>query len=267
MAGEVVVEVKDLIRSFDGRKVLDGVNIEVCRGETLVVMGGSGCGKSTLLRHMVGAMTPDSGEIIMFGKKIAELPEDEKDKLKRKFGILFQSGALLDSLTVAENVSLALREHTKLDENIINTIIKMKLELVGLRGFENLMPAYLSGGMKKRVGLARAIAMDPEIVFYDEPTAGLDPIMGAVIDKLMLDLSSKLNFTNVVVTHDMNSVARIATKIAMLHKGKVIAYGTKEEMLNSDNPMVQQFVSGNPEGPVQFMQNGDDYLEDIVKTV
>ncbi len=179
--------------------------------------------------------------------------------------MLFQSAALLDSLTVEENVSLPLREHTKLARDIIKIMVKMKLSLVGLRGFEHHMPSELSGGMKKRVGLARAIAMDPDIVFYDEPTAGLDPVVGAVIDKLILDLSKKLLITSVVVTHDMQSVFRIADKVAMLHKGNILQIGTPEEIKNSSDPIVQQFISGNVEGPIQFLSKGDDYLEELTK--
>ena len=177
----------------------------------------------------------------------------------------YQSSALLDSLSVEQNVSLPLHEHTKLDPSIISIIVKMKLGLVGLRGFEYLMPSMLSGGMKKRVGLARAIAMDPEIVFYDEPTAGLDPIVAAVIDKLILDLSKKLLITSVVVTHDMNSVFRIADRIAMLHQGKVLEVGTPEEIKNSKNDIIQQFIKGETEGPVNFIDRGDEYLNDLIK--
>src|SRR3989338_9023810 len=193
-------------------------------------MGGSGCGKSTLLRHLIGSIRPDSGEVWMFGRDIAKASEDEMDEIRKKFCMLFKSGALFDSMTVGENFALPLREHTKLDNSVISIVVKMKLELVGLRGFENLMPSQLSGGMKKRVGLARAIVMDPEIVFYDEPTAGLDPVMTAVIDKLIIDLSKKLNITSVVVTHDMKSVFRIGDRIAMLHKGETLQVGTPAEI-------------------------------------
>lgn len=181
--------------------------------------------------------------------------------------MVFQNAALFDSMTVEENISLPLKEHTKLAPNIIKIMIKMKLELVGLRGFENLMPSQLSGGMRKRVGLARAIAMDPEIVFYDEPTAGLDPIVGGVIDKLILDLSDKLSITSVVVTHDMASVFRIADRIAMLYGGKVIEVGTPQEIKNTNNKIVQQFINGSPEGPISFFQQGDDYLEHLTKGI
>lgn len=262
---EVIIELRDVYKKFGTRQILSGVSLKVYKGETLIIMGGSGCGKSTVLRHMVGAIKPDSGSVFMKGENLEELNEDELDALRKKFGILFQFGALFDSLSVRENVCMPLREHTKLDENIMNIMIKMKLELVGLRGFEDLMPAQLSGGMKKRVGLARAIVMDPEIVFYDEPTAGLDPIVAGVIDKLILDLSKKLSITSVVVTHDMNSVFRIADRIAMLHEGKIIQAGTKEEFKNTTNPMAKQFVNGDPEGPINFFMAGDDYLEELTK--
>ena len=265
MERESIIEVRDIYKKFGTMQVLSGVSLDVYKGETLVIMGGSGCGKSTVLRHMTGALKPDSGSVVMKGQNLAELNEDGRDALRKKFGILFQFGALFDSLTVKENVCIALREHTKLDENIMSIMVKMKLELVGLRGFEGLMPAQLSGGMKKRVGLARAIAMDPEIIFYDEPTAGLDPIVGGVIDQLILDLSKKFSITSVVITHDMNSVFRIADRIAMLHEGKIIQVGTKEEIKNTTNPFVKQFVNGEPEGPVNFFMDKEGFLEELTK--
>ena len=262
---KIAVSVKNLHKTLGGRKVLDGVNLDIYQGETFVIMGGSGCGKSTLLRHMIGALTPDSGKIFIGDKDLTSLSKDEKDKIKRKFGMCYQSSALMDSLSVEQNVSLPLHEHTKLDPSIISIIVKMKLGLVGLRGFENLMPSMLSGGMKKRVGLARAIAMDPEIVFYDEPTSGLDPVVAAVIDKLVLDLSKKLLITSVVVTHDMQSVFRIADRVAMLHSGKVLEVGTPQEIKSSKNEIIQQFIKGETEGPINFIDKGDDYLEDLIK--
>ena len=261
---QIVVSVRDLHKSFDNRKVLDGVNLDIYKGETFVIMGGSGCGKSTLLRHMIGALTPDSGKIYYGDRDLTTLSSNEKEKIKRKFGMSFQSSALLDSLSVEENVSLPLREHTKLDPNIIKIIVKMKLGLVGLRGFEQLMPSMLSGGMRKRVGLARAIAMDPEIVFYDEPTAGLDPVVAAVIDRLILDLSKKLLITSVVVTHDMQSVFRISDRIAMLHQGKVLEVGAPEQIRNSQNRIVQQFIKGETEGPINFVDRGDEHIEEYL---
>lgn len=259
----MVISVKNLVKNFGSRRILNGVSVDIYQGETLVIMGGSGCGKSTFLRHLIGSIRPDSGEVWMFGKDIAKASDEEMDEIKKKFGMLFQSGALFDSMTVAQNIALPLREHAKLDENIINIIVKMKLELVGLRGFENLMPSQLSGGMKKRVGLARAIVMDPKIVFYDEPTAGLDPVMTGVVDKLTIDLTKKLQITSVVVTHDMNSVFRIADRIVMLHQGNILQIGTPDEIRHSSNPYVQQFITGSAEGPISFMQQGDDYLEHL----
>ncbi len=251
---KVAICVQDLTKSFDGRRVLEGVSLDVYQGEIFVILGGSGCGKSTLLRHMTGAIQPDSGKVLFFGKDITSLSEDEKEKIKRRFGMSFQSSALLDYLNVEDNVSLPLREHTHLDPKIIKVIVGMKLNLVGLHGFETLMPSMLSGGMKKRVGLARAIAMDPEIVFYDEPTAGLDPVVCAIVDKLIVDLSKKLLLTSIVVTHNMESVYRIADRVAMLHKGQVLEVGTPEQIKNSKNPIVQQFIKGEIEGPINYVE-------------
>jgi phospholipid/cholesterol/gamma-HCH transport system ATP-binding protein len=260
---EVVISVKNIVKNFGSRRILNGISLDIYQGETLVIMGGSGCGKSTFLRHLIGSHKPDSGEIWMFGRDIAKISDDEMHEVRKKYGMLFQSGALFDSMTVGENIALPLKEHTKLDSNIINIIVKMKLELVGLRGFENLMPSQLSGGMKKRVGLARAIVMDPSIVFYDEPTAGLDPVMTGVVDKLTMDLTKKLNITSIVVTHDMNSVFRIADRIVMLHQGNVLEIGTPEQIKNSKNPIIHQFVAGSAEGPISFFQTGDDYLDHL----
>jgi len=260
---EVVIKVENLTKALGERKVLDGVNLEIYKGETMVIMGGSGCGKSTLLRHLIGAISPDEGKVYMKGRDISELGHNEMDELRKKYGMLFQSAALFDSMSVTENIALPLREHTKLDEEIIKIVVKMKLELVGLRGFGGYMPSQLSGGMRKRVGLARAIAMDPDILFCDEPTAGLDPVVGAVIDKLILDLSDKLDITSVVVTHDMNSVFRIADRIAMLHKGRILQVGTPDEIKNTSNETVRQFINGDPQGPIRFLEVGDDYLEHL----
>jgi len=265
MQKEIVIKADKVVKRFGDRTVLDGISLEVYRGETFVIMGGSGCGKSTFLRHIIGALKPDSGSIQLLGKSITTLREDEMDKLKKKIGMCFQSAALFDSMTVGENVALPLKEHTKLDRKVRDIVIKMKLELVGLRGFEDLMPSQLSGGMRKRVGLARAIVMDPEIIFYDEPTAGLDPIVAGVIDKLIIDLSKKLSITSVVVTHDMKSVFSIADRVAMLYEGKVLEVGTPQEIRASSNPMVQQFIAGSPDGPIKFFQQKDDYIEQLMK--
>lgn len=261
---EVIIKAENVSKSFGDRQILKNVNLEIYRGETLVIMGGSGCGKSTLLRHMMGSVKPDSGHIFVLGKDLTTLNENGMDEVRKRCGMSFQYSALFDSMTVKENISLALREHTKLEENVIDIVVKMKLELVGLRGFEDLLPSQLSGGMRKRVGLARAIAMDPEIIFYDEPTAGLDPVVAGVIDKLILDLSKKLSITSVVVTHDMASVFRIADRIIMLYGGEIIESGTPDEIKNSKNEFVQQFIAGSPDGPISFFQKGDDYLESLI---
>jgi phospholipid/cholesterol/gamma-HCH transport system ATP-binding protein len=259
-----VIEIRNLIKNFGSRRIIDSVNLQIEKGETMVIMGGSGCGKSTLLRMVIGALKPDSGKILINTKDITRLNESEMDEIRKRFGMLFQSAALFNSMTVGENVALPLREHTKLSDAIISIIVKMKLELVGLTGFENLKPAEISGGMKKRVGLARAIAMDPEIVFYDEPGAGLDPIMASVIDKLIMDLSKKLNITSVVVTHEMQSAFRIADRMAMLHQGRIIEIGTPDEIKNSKNEIIQQFITGSPDGPIPLRRSSKDYLKDLI---
>jgi phospholipid/cholesterol/gamma-HCH transport system ATP-binding protein len=262
--GEVLIRVSGLRKSFDDREVLSGIDLEVRRGEVVVIMGGSGCGKSTLLRHLIGAVTPDHGVVELFGKDLATLDEDGLNAIRKRFGILFQSGALFNSLTVGENVALPLREHTDLDDEVIRIILKMKLELVGLRDFEALMPSQISGGMKKRVGLARAMALDPEIIFYDEPGAGLDPVMAGVIDKLILDFSRKLAVTSVVVTHEMGSAFRIADRMVMLYEGRVVASGTPEEIRTSTDPVVKQFIHGEPDGPIPLRRSRIDYETDIL---
>lgn len=263
-AREVVIRVRDLHVRFGGRPVLEGVNLDVYRGETLVILGGSGSGKSTLLRTMIGAQEPYAGAVEVLGRRIYEVPEDELATVKKRFGVLFQSGALYNSMTVGENIALPLREHTDLDEAIIRIMVKMKLELVGLRDFESLMPSQLSGGMKKRVGLARALALDPEIIFYDEPGAGLDPIVAGVIDKLITDLSRKLGVTSVVVTHEMGSAFRIADRMVMLYEGKIVAEGAPGEFRESSDPLVRQFVRGEPDGPIPLRRSKVSYEEDLL---
>lgn len=260
-----MIIVKNLVKSFDNRKVLDNINLKIEKGEITVIMGGSGCGKSTLLRHLIGSLKPDSGEILIAGEDITKMDEDSLDKLRKRFGMLYQSGALFNSMTVGENVALPLREHTKLDNKIMEIVVKMKLELVGLSGFEDLLPSQISGGMKKRVALARALALDPEVVFYDEPGAGLDPVSRAAIDKLVIDLSKKLNITSIVVTHEMESAFSIADKIAMLHSGNVIAYGSATEIKSSQNEVVQQFIRGSPEGPLTRHRTGKEYLASLTR--
>jgi len=261
-----VLEIRNVVKRFGDRTILDGINFDVREGETLVIMGGSGGGKSTLLRCLIGLLSPEEGNILIFGKDIAQANEDVRNDIRKSFGMLFQGSALFNSLTVGENVALPLKEHTELDKEIIDIIIKVKLELVGLTGFESLKPFEISGGMKKRVALARAIALDPKIVFYDEPGAGLDPITAVVIDHLIMDLSKKLKMTSVVVTHEMKSAFRIADRMIVLKQGKVIAEGPPEEVKNSDNPYVKQFINGELDGPIPFKETRENYLKGIFGT-
>ena len=256
---EPVIEVLDLVRKFGDRAVINDVSLQVHRGETMVIMGGSGCGKSTLLRHIIGSMKPTSGSVKIFGQEVTSMNEQEIISVRRRFGMLFQSGALLASLTVGENVALPLLEHTDNSPDEIEEIVRDKLRMVGLTGFEKLKPAEISGGMKKRVGLARALALDPELLFSDEPTSGLDPIMTAVVDQLTLKLTRGTGMTAVVVTHDMTSAFRIATRMIMLGRGSIIAQGTPDEIRNSPNPEVQQFIHGEPDGPVPLNLSQDEH--------
>jgi phospholipid/cholesterol/gamma-HCH transport system ATP-binding protein len=259
-----MIEVRHLHKEFGGRVVLEDVNFTVARGTVCVVMGGSGSGKSTILRHLIAAYRPDAGQIYLDGEEITRLPERELQRVRRKFGMLFQGGALLNSLTVGDNVALPIRHHTDLPEATIAIMVKLKLELVGLRDAEHLMPSQLSGGMQKRVSLARAIALDPKMVFYDEPSAGLDPIVTSVIDTLMVDLTHKMGITSVVVTHDMSSAFRIADQMIMLHRGRIVAAGTPDEIRQSDDPLVQQFITGAPDGPIPLRMSQKDYQQDIL---
>lgn len=258
-----ILKVQNIQKCFGAHKVLNDVNFEVREGETFVIMGGSGCGKSTLLRILIGLLRPTSGSVAILGQDLANASEDGKNEIRKKFGMLFQGSALFNSLTVGENVALPLREHTNLAADIIKIIVKVKLELVGLTGFEHLKPHQISGGMKKRVALARAIALDPKIVFYDEPGAGLDPITASVIDHLMMDLSKKLKMTSVVVTHEMKSAFRIADRMVVLQKGNVVALGTPQEIQNSQHPYVRQFINGEINGPIPFEQTTSTYLQGI----
>jgi phospholipid/cholesterol/gamma-HCH transport system ATP-binding protein len=245
-----IIEVTDLVRRFGDRTVINDISFNVHRGETLVIMGSSGCGKSTLLRHMIGSMKPTSGSVKLFGEQITTMNEREIARVRTRFGMLFQSGALLASLTVGENVSLPLLQHTDKSPDEIEEIVKQKLQMVGLTGFEDLKPDEISGGMKKRVGLARALALNPELLFSDEPTSGLDPIMTAVVDQLTLKLTHGSHMTAVVVSHDMTSAFRIATRMIMLGGGGIVAQGTPDEIRTSSNPEVQQFIKGEADGPI-----------------
>ena len=259
-----LIEVDGLVRKFGDRAVLNDISFNVHRGDTLIIMGTSGCGKSTLLRHMIGSMEPTAGTVKLFGEEITGMREREIIRIRLRFGMLFQSGALLASLTVGENVALPLLQHTDKSDDEIEEIVEQKLQMVGLTGFENLRPDEISGGMKKRVGLARALALDPELLFSDEPTSGLDPIMTAVIDELTLKLTRK-GMTAVVVSHDMTSAFRIATRMIMLGRGGIVAQGTPDEIRASSNPEVQQFIKGEPDGPIplNLSQEEHEHLQHV----
>lgn len=240
--------IKNLRKTFQGREILRGVNLEVEKGEIMVVMGPSGCGKSTILRHIVGLLRPDAGEIYLAGQAVTSLSEEEFNPIRRNMGMVFQNAALFDSLTVRDNVAFGLKYHTKLSREEQDAIVAEKLAMVGLAGRENLMPAQLSGGMQKRVSLARAIALNPQIILYDEPTSGLDPVMSSVIDQLILKMKAELGVTSIVVTHDMASAFKIADRMAMLHQGEVLQVGKPEEIQKSGIPLVQQFIHGETTG-------------------
>ena len=241
------IRVRDLVVKYGDRTVLDGISFDVKRGETFVILGGSGCGKSTLLRNLVGLMRPYSGHIVIDGQDFTAMTDGERIAMRRRMGMCFQGAALFNSMTLGDNVALALREHTKLEESTIEIMTKIKLELVGLGGFEDFLPAELSGGMKKRAGIARAMAMDPDFIFYDEPSAGLDPIVAAGLDALIRKMQSTFNLTSVVVTHEMTSVNLIADRVCMLNEGKVVALGTTQELAASSHPFVVQFFERRPD--------------------
>ncbi len=237
-----IISVCNLRVKYGDREVLHGISFDVHRNETMVILGGSGSGKSTLLRTMVGLEQPSGGEIWLKGKDVCRMSETEWDEIRRKIGMSFQGGALFGSMSVGENVALPLREHTELEESTIEIILRMKLEQVGLAGFENYMPAELSGGMKKRAAVARALAMDPEILFFDEPSAGLDPIIAAGIDNLIMKLKKAFRMTIVVVTHELASAFLIADRMVLIDKGSIVAIGTREELQASTHPRVRQFL-------------------------
>jgi len=241
------ISVRDVVVSYNGRRVLDGINLDVARGETMVLLGGSGSGKSTLLRQIVGLERPQSGQIVVSGLDLAQCAPTELKKFRRSIGVAFQNSALFNSMSVEDNVALPLREHTRLAESTIRLMTWMKLAVVGLAECGKLSPQALSGGMKKRAAVARALSLDPEILVFDEPSAGLDPIVAAELDELILGLKRAFNMTVVVVTHEMASAFRIADRMAMLYKGSLIAVGTKEELQSSTHPRIRQFFDRVPD--------------------
>ena len=249
-----MIELINVYKSFGNYKVLDGVNLEVKKGESVVVIGRSGSGKTVLIKHIIGLLKPDAGEVWVDRIKVNELKEKELNHLRKRFGMLFQYAALFDSMTVGENVAFAMKQNTNMKGEEVEERVSECLRMVGLEGVDHLNPAELSGGMKKRVGLARAIALQPEIILYDEPSTGLDPIMADAINNLIIELREKLEVTSVAITHDMVSAFKIADRIAMLYKGKIIETGSPEEIKNSPNPVVQQFIHGEAKGPIPTLE-------------
>ena len=257
---ESAIKVVDLVTHYGDREILKKISFSIPKGKTTVILGGSGCGKSTLLKHLIGLLRPTSGNIFMGDKDIAAMTGPELDEMRKKMGVLFQGAALLNSITIAENVALPIREHTKLNDATIQIMVRMKLDLVDLSGFDNFYPSQLSGGMKKRAGLARAMALDPEFLFFDEPSAGLDPVTAAGLDELILKLRNVFRMTIVVVTHEMASVFLIADYIIMLDAGNVLFTGTLDELKASENPRIRMFLERRPETEVY---SPDDYFKII----
>ena len=248
-----MIKLVNLRKSFGRQKVLDGLDLNIEAEKTTVIIGRSGGGKSVLLKHIIGLIRPDSGEVLIDGVDITKLGDRGLNEIRKKFGMLFQEAALFDSMTVGENVAFPLREHTPMKEREIRETVADRLRAVGLTGVEGKMPSELSGGMRKRVGLARAIAMHPQIVLFDEPTTGLDPVMTEAINRLIIDTQKQFHFTCVVISHDIQSIFEIGDRIAMLYEGKIIEYGTPEELRASRNPVIVQFLAGSIDGPIRIM--------------
>jgi len=255
-----IISIRDVTVSYNGRRVLDGINLDILRGETMVLLGGSGSGKSTLLRQIIGLERPQSGQIRVNGVDLAKCTGRELKRVRRSIGMAFQNSALFNSMSVEDNVALPLREHTRLAESTITLMTWMKLAVVGLAEFGKLSPQALSGGMKKRAAVARALSLDPELLVFDEPSAGLDPIVAAELDELILGLKRAFNMTVVVVTHEMESAFRIADRMAMLYRGSLIAVGTKEELQSNPHPRIRQFFDRVPDN-IADAAAVDNYLQ------
>ncbi|MDF3030412.1 MAG: transporter ATP-binding protein [Moraxellaceae bacterium] len=258
-----LVEIRNLVFHRGKRAIFDGVSVNIARGKVTAIMGPSGCGKTTLLRFIGGQLRPDAGQVLVEGRNVPDLGRSELFATRAKMGLLFQSGALFTDLSVYENVAFPLRAHTSLSEELIRELVLMKLEAVGLRGAENLMPAELSGGMNRRAALARTIALDPALIMYDEPFAGQDPIVMGVLVTLIRTLREALGLTTVIVSHDIEETLSIADYIYVLAGGKVIGEGTPEELEASDSPLVRQFLHGEPDGPVRFRYPVPTFAEEL----
>lgn len=273
---DYAIRVRDLVKRFEGKVVLEGVNLDVRRGETMVIMGGSGSGKSTLLRTIIGSIRPDGGSVELLGQDICGMDEQGLNQVRKKIGVLFQSGALFNSMSLRQNVALPLEEHTDLPPHTIDIMVKIKLELVGLREHADKYPAQISGGMKKRAGLARAFALDPQILFYDEPSAGLDPVTSAEIDQLIVNLTRQLGVTSVVVTHEMDSAFTIADRMTMLDHGRMIVVDDRDyfqrlrqsqvpaEGLSATEALIRQFLRGDADGPITTRKQTTGYADDLL---
>ena len=259
-----MIKLVEVYKIFGSNQVLRGVNLHIHRGESMVVIGQSGCGKSVLLKHVIGLLRPDKGQVFVDGQDLLSCSEKKLYEIRKKFGMLFQGAALFDSMTVGENVGFGLREHTLLSREEIKNRVQEKLRILGLSGIEGLKPNEISGGMKKRVGLARAIAMEPEILLYDEPTTGLDPIMADVINDLIVRLKGTFQVTSLTITHDMKSAYKIADRIAMLYDGRIIEIGTPYEIQKTKNLIVQQFITGSARGPITEREEMDGIKNEIV---
>lgn len=258
-----VIHVEDLVTHYGNRKILNGISLDVNEGEIMVIMGGSGSGKSTLLRYLLGLNTPTSGCIELLGQDITKMTTNQLHKMKKNIGVSFQGGALFSSMSVSENIQLPLHEHANLDQSTMRIMSQMKLEVVNLAGFEDLKPSQLSGGMVKRAALARAIILDPKLLFFDEPSAGLDPVVSAELDELILRLRDAMKMTIVVVTHELDSAFKIADRITVLDRGEILMCGTVDEVRNSDNQRIYNLLHRKPRRDTVDI---DEYLQRLTGT-